>query len=271
MTLPLSTQALRSLLPYRHSSSPGLYQNMYNNGFGMQLQLTEPIALQTIQTILQNLPAHWELQYSLLVHQHANIPLQVYLFASLSSATPMSKILQNRQHITTHLTQHQIRFSDLTSIDFLIFLRSLISPNRDSREGIALIDIHNQSFHEIIPKPGTMFRLSPEYIDVIAANALGLFKTTRLSINHIMMRTNHAALWDCLYPLLRPQHQDWLLSLNFTTHRILANFVLFTSPEQETEERMLIHQKCAAHGIELLRATTPLRSFLTSLPFAKTQ
>ncbi|MCX7090793.1 MAG: hypothetical protein NTU48_05020 [Legionellales bacterium] len=270
MTLQLSTQALRGLLPYRHSRSPGFYQNLHNSGFGMQLQLPEPTAIQTIQIILQNLPAHWELQYSLLIHRHDNLPWQIYLFASITSTTPMSNILQNRQHLSTHLTKHQIGFKDLNSTDFLIFLRSVISPNRDSREGIALIDIHNQSFHEIIPKPGTRFTLSPQYIDIISANALGLCKTTRISINHIMLPTEHVALLECLHPLLQRQNQDYLLSFTFTEQHILANFVLFTSPEHETKERMLIHKMCADHGIELLRSTTPLHSFLTSLPFAKT-
>lgn len=270
-TILLSTQGLRALLPYRHSSSTGIYQNQHNSGFGLQLPLQHLSSIQTIQKILQTITftTHGELHYSLHLHHHGSIQKKWYVYLFVSTALlsqPIAKIMHYRQQLCSHLSQHHIRFTDLNTTDFLIFLRTLISPNQEGLDNVGLIDIHNKAFHEIIPNPGTVFSLFPTYIDILAPNALGLFRKTRLSLNHVIT-PNHTALWEALHGLLQCLKQDWLLSLTIHAHRSWAHFALFTPPDQSVKENIITHRHYAAYGLHLQASKTPLRDFLISLPF----
>ena len=273
----LSTQTLRSLLPYR-SHEDGLYHNEIGMGFALQLFLQKPSSLHTLQQILQDIIriSDLNLRYSLHLHHHrfpkSSESHHYYLFvSSLSAEDPTKTLSQGKQYLKTQLARYHVVFSDLKTIDFLVFLRTLISPNLDCSEGPGLIDIQHKPFHTIIPNPGTLFVLSADHIDVIAINALGHDKKARLLLNHITVQKS-VSIWTPLNDIQESLDSDWLLSLTLTpfTNELVANFILISSEQNALENQLNARKHYAYYGINMRTSLTPLRSFLTSLPFWQT-
>lgn len=278
----LSTQDLRSLLPYRNSPSPGMFINHHCLGFGLQLLLHKSMAMQTIQDILQNIGsiAPYEIHYSLIIHHHCHTKkskatYHYYLFASIASLSISSdELLSIHQQVCLQLSKHHIRSTALQARNFLTFLRTLISPNLDKIEDNEPVTIDNKSFHEIIPNQGTVFTLSTKHIDIISANTAGLFRKNRLLLNHIIRLEKDVSLWLPLNDMFQYLSRDWLFSLTIAPQAVQtlqASFVLVTPPHHAHDDWLSIQKHYATHGLSLESSTTPLHTFLTSLPFGYTE
>lgn len=275
----LSTQTLRTLLPYRSNQS-GIYYNEVNAGFALQLFLQKPSTLHTIQQILQDIlrVSNGNLRYSLHMHHHRypknpELSYHYYIFVStMSDTNQIDTLMQGQQYLKTQLARYHVVFSDLKTIDFLIFLRTVISPNLDCSEGPGLIDIHHKSFHTIIPNPGTMFVLSADHIDVFSTNALGDDNKVRVLLNQIGIVQNSVSIWAPLNDISETLDSDWLLSVPLNSHSnyINANFVLFSSVAHASEDQLRLQENYTHYGVNLQPSLTPLRTFLTSLPFWQT-
>lgn len=275
----LSTQTLRTLLPYR-SAQEGIYHNEVNLGFALQLFLHKPSTMHTIQQILQDIlrVSNGSLHYSLHMHHHrypknSEFNYHYYIFVSaMPTPNQIDALAQGQQYLKTQLARYHVAFSDLKTIDFLIFLRTLISPNLDCAEGPGLIDVHHKSFHTIIPNPGTMFVLSADHIDIFSTNALGDDKKVRVLLNQIGIIQNSVSIWAPLNDISETLDSDWLLSVPINPHSnyINANFVLFSSVARASEDQLNVQKHYTDYGINLQTSLTPLRTFLTSLPFWQT-
>ena len=273
----LSTQTLRSLLPYR-SHQEGIFYNDVGIGFAFQLFLQKPSTLHTIQQILQDILhiSNERLCYSLHIHHHhypqKTEPHQYYLFVStISTKNPLQILQQERLLLQSQLARYHVQFAELKTIDFLVFLRTLISPNIDCVEGPGLVDIQHKPFHTIIPNPGTLFVLSADYIDIITTNALGHNKKIRLQLNHISL-SKTLSIWAPLNDISESLQSDWLLSLPLTscTAEKTANFVLINPAQFTAENQLNARKHYAYYGLNMQPSLTPLRTFLTSLPFWQT-
>lgn len=275
----LSTQSLRSLLPYR-SNQEGIYYNDIGAGFALQLFLYKPSTLFTVQQILQDIMrvSSENLRYSLHMHHHrypnsTNLNYHYYIFVStVSDTNQIDQLKRGQKYLKTQLAKFHVAFSDLKTIDFLVFLRTLISPNLDCAEGPGLIDIHHKSFHTIIPNPSTTFVLSADHIDIIATNALGHDKKVRAILNQIGLVQTSVSIWTPLNDISETLDCDWLVSLSINPHSnfISANLILFSSVSHASEDQLNIQKHYAYYGINVQPSLTPLRTFLTSLPFWQT-
>lgn len=285
-TVVMSTHDLRALLPYRNSPSPGMFINHHCIGFGLQLLLHKSMAMQTIQEILQNMESitSCEVHYSLIVHHHCHTKkskatYHYYLFASIVSLSMPSdelldKLLSVHQQVCLELGKHHIRSTALQAKNFLIFLRTLISPNLDKIEDNGPVEIDNKSFHEIIPNQGTIFTLSTKHIDIISANAMGLFRKNRLLLNHINKLEEDASFWLPLNDMFQYLSRDWLLSLTIVPRAVQtlqASFVLITPPHHAHDDWLSIQKHYSTYRLSLESSATPLHTFLTSLPFGYTE
>ncbi len=272
----LSTQTLRTLLPYQGSVPTDLYHNHHCLGFGLQLLLQKPMAMQTVQNLVQDILSSQSCpyNYSLIIHHHRytqnNVAAyQYYLFASIQIGHNEA-LMQHRTKLRMCLNQQNIKSMDLHTTDFLIFLRTLMSPSLDNTSSTSLIDIHNKPFHDIIPSPGTIFTLASQHIDVISATSLGLFKKIRVIPNHIDPIFEEVSLWEPIHDMFQYSNCDWFMSLALTAdpmHPILANFILITPPQHAYDDFLNISTHYTDYGLVLRPALSPLQTFLASLPF----
>ena len=161
----VTNETLRALLPYRSMDDDLIFYNINSIGFGLQLMPKESIDIQTINTILiqlnTNLP--YDLHCSMVLHKHhytsrdTHSNYRCHLFFSCSNVHHRHSLAIYRERIEAQLYKHNLRPIRIDSIYFLIFLRTLISPNLQTTEWPALLDIHQKPFNYIIPNPGTRF------------------------------------------------------------------------------------------------------------------
>ncbi|PJD92865.1 MAG: hypothetical protein CK424_04645 [Legionella sp.] len=265
----LSTQAIRDLLPYRGVDSQFIFINQDSHGFGIRFLLPQSSDIRTVHHLLLELEheisPHAFHSTLVIYHHHYQFPFannpHYYLFVSTNHPFKHHQTLKRyRDMIMACFNHHKISHWFITYPDFLIVLRTLISPDLTCTTWPSMIDIQQTSFHQSIPNPGTTFHLFEHDIGIISPTAHGLLANTRLIGYDIKiipdpLLINHLLTLQC----------KWLMVISTKTmqHQLL----LLTTPQETLQKRDDAMRIYANLDLSPQAWNTPLHSFFRCLPF----
>ncbi|MDP3562160.1 MAG: TraC family protein [Legionellaceae bacterium] len=308
----LNASAFHSILPYQTIDSDLMLLNNQSIGFGLHIlpvvELNQQLISSLLELIKHQLPK--DVDCTIMLHKHPYVHnrlkhgLQPMLaqvdyvdFAEMQFATHLTTLhdtrcylflsthrhsndkdilLDCRNLIETIFTQAHITHARIVESDFLILIRSILTPDLYSTQWPALLDLENKSFNnQIIPSLNTWFILNNDSVDVEFRNALNISTKTRIINCQIKSQSKDDAMQqiktlDLACPFL----------ISFTvrgrnkagTHSSFYNLMLFTTADNEKNHLNQAIQIYHALGFNLeLARTTQWLCFLSSLPFFITE
>jgi len=273
MILPtiLSTRTLQQLLPYREIDAHAIYRNRNSLGFGYHLFLSHPSNLKTVHALLSEKHPPESCHAALFLHHHSACvqSFQYYLFVSAPYLPQQRQSLKAyRQILGDALDAKTIPYQNVNATDFLIFLRTLISPNLHHAIWPGLIDTQQLPFHHLIPTPGTRIQITEQYLDILTTNHEGASEQVRLVSYHSDRPEDCNLLWTYSTYINERIAGDMLISLTVEDSKSTASLVCFTPSESGSEQH--IKAVCSELGLNLQRSQEKLVSFFNSMPFVFT-
>ncbi len=266
----LSTDAIRDLLPYRSMNTEFIFLNQDSLGFGIRFDVQQRGDIDQIHSIILEHTQH-TFNCTLMIHRHhyqyppTHNP-HYYLFVSIKNNPQQDKTLEHcRQSIVARFKQNLIAHQCVTSTDFLIFLRALVSPDLTAATWPGLIDIKHKPFHHIIPNSGTRFHIAAHDLEIASPNTQGLFQRTQMTQYQFGAILDPYEFWSSIYPITSRLHCDWLMTVPLKTMH--ARVLLMTTARQTLVQRQKAENLYADRGLQLQPCDMPLYSFLSCLPF----
>ncbi|MCR9192569.1 MAG: hypothetical protein NXI01_07905 [Gammaproteobacteria bacterium] len=274
MILPtiLSTHTLQQLLPYREIDAHAIYRNRNSLGFGYHLFLSHPSHLKTVHTLISETHPPKSCHTALFLHRHSACEpsFQYYLFVSAPYLPQQRQGLKAyRQILGKALDTQNIPYQNVNATDFLIFLRTLISPNLHHTTWPGLIDTQQLPFQHLIPTPGTRIQITEQYLDILTTNHEGESEQVRLVSYHSEHPEDCRLLWAYSTHISERIAGDMLISLTVENNRPMASLACFTPSASNNEQHL--ETVCSDLGLHLQRPQEVLVSFFNSMPFGFTE
>lgn len=258
----LNAATCRIFLPYQSIDPDLFFINKNSIGFGLHLL---PLTKQntTIKQLLISLLPN-NVDCLMIRYKHYD-----YLFLSLPHKNQSKQILTAcRNRIEASLNHLKYIHARMQETEFLVLMRSLLSPQANAIEWPAILDISRKTYNQIIPAPGSWFELNRKNICLKSHDALGEKIHTYL-INctlHNWSKSDsfeHLDLSCDIITSIALRKQNELYSV-FYNCRIIT-----TQNDYSLVDNILNYYYQS--GIELHCSQTQWLAFLASLPFFMTE
>lgn len=275
----VDTSTLRSVLPYRTIDSDLIFINQHSIGFGMRLYLTPMLDVSWVFALLRD----YAWRYPNIVctlnfytyHSHKSCLLFMSADPSLRP-----QLLKIRCYAERYLRRAFIAHQRLSGCDFLVIMRSLLSPTLHHPTLPNLIDIRNQSFQNIIPGPGTHYFLTENHLEVNTLDAYAHQQSCCMLLLRgqlaRLMQEERTQFFDWLWQDSFPM-QNWMLNINLAVNSLESCdyghyrlLLIDYSPViyQQLGKILTFHKQI---GIRLQLCVDPWYAFLEMLPWMQRQ